>query len=829
MERERVRDIMVLKDNLYIFNLCEFSDIPLRTIIRIYDSFPNEVISSAKISELLGNTPTCNKINERLESIDYSFLSLYSLVSCGINQYIVETLKESFSSIKDISDNPNKLISYHFQDRTLNKILDFVKTKIAPTVEPKELLRSTILEELNKRDEPIKKNDLFVILTRSTTNLVVADYFEVINELAASGKIKITESGIEIKRLSIQEYFDEYRETSRNIAAVELYINGNNIQQIANLFSVTRQRVDQMIKSQVLKMPVFDNELKYKNIMTEYRLSYVVMDRLGYGDKQLASYVRLKYDLKPEKNDIDYVIDVNSDGQNLIGTDLGNYILNENELAFINNKLLKKNFRSLFCEFVVINNLFVFNSAEAIESFKRFLSINGVDIGLDEMDYPTINRKIDNIGDFLNCGSGNYYWMDPERMSEEFLEATRNFLENFYGFCSVDVFLSKNKELCEKEYITNEYQLFSVLKKLYSTEFEEDIEFIRMPTISTKGLTREEFFEGLISDLQPVSVPDFVDYVSDEYGFNKNSLYANMYSFFNKYVDKDGFLRLDIEPLDPDNPDVKIIFEILSNRKVIPLSEYTEKVKNLLPQKADYYTSKYIIKKLGYSYRNDSIYLNEFNSLYEAMLSVSEDLPIVVSESLLTRYLPEEALNTRYSLIKQEALFLKFSDTSYLNVSKRTDRNILIEYRDEIISALTPDIVYTLDDMMETVFYSRISQKYPEVTKMFEAMGYKLLVNLLQGSLKITSLDSEDPFVFGTGTLVSNKQVIKCIVRERGSIDKNELIELLNAKYGINHDYWNSFFFELGLYYNNHTNKVYISKDRCDQELQDYLNKEGLK
>ena len=829
MERERTREIMVLKDNLYIFNLCEFSDIPLRTVIRIYDYFSGEVISSTKISSLLGNTPTCNKINERLESLDYSFLSLYSLVSCGINQYIVESLKESFSSIKDISDNPNKLVAYHFQDRTLNKILDFVKTRIAPTIEPKELLRNAILDELNGREEPIKKNDLFVILVKGTNNLAVADYFDVINELASSGKIKITESGIEIRRLTLQEYLDEYRESSRNINAVELYINGKNIQEIANMFSVTRQRVDQMIKSQVAKMPIFDNEIKYKNIMSEYKLSYVVMDRLGYGDKLLASYIKLKYDVKPDKNDIDYVIDVNSDGQNLIGTDLGNYILNENDLAFINNKLLKRTFRSLFCEFVNENKMYVFNSAEAIENFKVFLTANGINIGLEEMDFPTINRKIDNIGDFLNCGSGNYYWMDLERMSENFLEATRNFLENFYGFCSVDVFLTKNKELCEKEYITNEYQLFSVLKKLYSSEFEEDIEFIRMPTISTKGLTREEFFEGLISDLQPVSVSDFVEFVCDEYGFNKNSLYANMYSFFNKYTDKDGFLRLDLESMDPNNPDVKVVLEILSNRKVIPLNEYIEKVKLRLPQKADYYTSKYIIKKFGYAYRNDSIYLNSFNSLFEAMISVAEDLPIVVSESTLTKYLPEEALNTRYSMIKQEALFLKFTDSSFLNVCKRTDRATLINYRDEIINSLTPDIVYTLDDMMDTVFYNRVSQKYTEITKMFEAMGYKLLVNLLEGSLKITSLGSEDPFVFGTGTLVSNKQVIKCIVKERGSIDKTELIELLSTKYGINHDYWNSFFFELGLYYNNHTDKVYISKDRCDQELQDYLNKEGLK
>ena len=78
-------------------------------------------------------------------------------------------------------------------------------------------------------------------------------------------------------------------------------------------------------------------------------------------------------------------------------------------------------------------------------------------------------------------------------------------------------------------------------------------------------------------------------------------------------------------------------------------------------------------------------------------------------------------------------------------------------------------------------------------------------------------------------TLVSNKQVIRFIVKEKGSIEKSDLIDLLNNKYGINHDYCNSFFFELGLYYNNNTEKVYVSKERCDQELQEYLDKEGIK
>ena len=815
----------ILDDNIYIFNLCDFSDVPLKTIVRIYEGSKGKTLDDNFIKNLLGNTPTCIKIIDKLKTVDTSFLSLYALVSCGINQYIVDSLKTTFSSIEDLSKNTKKLIHFHFQERTINKILAFVENRVKPTIEPKDLLKKIILEKLSESTNPIKKNELFLEIVKQYNSISVPDFYEVINLLISEQIIKITSNGLELKRVSLDDYFIENKD-SKNVEILRKYIEGQNINELSNIYSVTRQRVDQIIRKQISKMPIVDNELRYKELISVFKLSDVVMERLGYGDKKLARFVKTKYTLKAQKNDLDYVIEFNENGKNLIGTDLGNYILKKNNLTFVNEKLIKCDFRNLFTEFVSINNLITFNSATILEPFKAFVSSLDIDIDLDNIDIAAFNRRIDNLGDFLNCGFSNYFWLDMERISNEFLDKTRNYLENFYGFGSVEVFYNKNKDLCNEQYITNEYQLFTVMKKLYSEEFSEDIDFIRMPTISTKGLNREDFFIGLIKDLQPISISDFLAFVKDEYGFKKDTLYSNMYNFFIKFLNKDGMLTTEGEDLNPNDSDYQKVLCILGNRKVLPLDEFVTRVKNEIPNRIDFFTSRHIIKRFGYLYRNDSIYKNEYNSLSEAMISVAEDLPTAVSESCLEKYLPRSSINTRYSTIKQEAIFLKFSDQMYLNVSKRINREELLKFRDEIIESLIPDVVYTLDDYRETVMYKRICEKYKEIHKLFEAMNYSLLVDLLRGSLKITSLDSFDPFVFGKGTLVSNKQVIRFIVKEKGSIDKSDLIDLLNNKYGINHDYWNSYFFELGLYYNNNTDKVYVSKERCDQELQEYLNKE---
>ena len=80
--------------------------------------------------------------------------------------------------------------------------------------------------------------------------------------------------------------------------------------------------------------------------------------------------------------------------------------------------------------------------------------------------------------------------------------------------------------------------------------------------------------------------------------------------------------------------------------------------------------------------------------------------------------------------------------------------------------------------------------------------------------------------IFCKGDRVSNKSIIKHIVNEYGVIDKTELIYTLASKYGIDVDFSSGYILDLGLYYNTSSDKIYDSKKRSDQEIEEYLIKE---
>jgi hypothetical protein len=134
--------------------------------------------------------------------------------------------------------------------------------------------------------------------------------------------------------------------------------------------------------------------------------------------------------------------------------------------------------------------------------------------------------------------------------------------------------------------------------------------------------------------------------------------------------------------------------------------------------------------------------------------------------------------------------------------------------------------IYTIKDLYISLEFKKITALFPDVNDLIEAMNEPLFISLLQSSLKLTYLDNNYKFVFAKASNLSNKLLVMTIVKEKGSIERGELQDILLSKYGIEGNYSGSYYFDLGLYYSEYTNKVYDSKIRCEQELQNFLNLE---
>jgi predicted DNA-binding protein YlxM (UPF0122 family) len=811
-------------NKLRIYNLCDEFDLPFKTIERIYLSTKKSTLNQSDIIEALPNTPTREKILNAFSRINQKYTSLYALSTIGINFIIIDKLKETFKSLEDLLENPTLLKKYSFQVKTYEKIMDFIKSIDNENVDNKTMIINKLLFFLESALTPKSKDDLIKLIHEEVNGFSPNDFYDALNEMIHKNQIQLQSEGFVLNRLSIDEYILSNK-NDKSVQILKFYLDGLNYREIGIKFKVSRQRIEQIIKKTLEKFPVFKNEFKYFSLIKEYDLRIELLNELGFKDLTLINYLKLKYELNPKKNEIDYLYSVVKDNPKILDSESSKKILQLNKKVFINGKFLDLNFRVLFDEFIKEDNIRNFNSKIILPKFKDYLEKRLVSLDVFENSFEVLDRKILNHRSYLSCGSYNYYFFEKSFFNEEFLNKTRNYFENFYGYGSVNYFLYRNKELCHSLEIYNEYVLFSVLKTLYSEEFQNDVEFIRMPTIISKNLNIDDFIKELISELQPLSINDLLKYLSENFGLKKESIYANKSDFLSSFLDSNGLLTSNENKLINELEDTKKIIEIINHKKIIPTQSYKNIIKDLYPEKISSYTTPTFVRKIDYSFRNDCIYMKQFSSFFDACISLSKDLPMSINIQTLAHFFPLKDLDSRYSIFKQECIFLRYSDNSFLNIDKRIPREVVIKFRDELLDSIPENNIFTLEDLLDSNFYKNIIYSYTEIHNLIEAMNERILVSILQSSLKITYLESNTKFVFSKGNLISNKQIILSLVKKQGSIERNELSEVLNNKYGIDNTYPASYFIDLGLHFDSYTNKVYDSKSRADEELQYFLEK----
>ena len=157
---------------------------------------------------------------------------------------------------------------------------------------------------------------------------------------------------------SIRDYFKNIALDKAKEITFER-INGVMPIVLSQKYNLTRQRIDQLLKREIEKMPIFENEMVYLDFLSQYKLSFDILKELGYTNELLFNYIILKYQPKQNKNEIDYVIDYH-----LESTLIGSKILLNNGWCNINNEITKIDFKTIFMKCVEKYNLKVFKLDE---------------------------------------------------------------------------------------------------------------------------------------------------------------------------------------------------------------------------------------------------------------------------------------------------------------------------------------------------------------------------------------------------------------------------------------------------------------------------------
>jgi predicted DNA-binding protein YlxM (UPF0122 family) len=173
---------------------------------------------------------------------------------------------------------------------------------------------------------PKSKDDIIKLIHEEVNGFSPNDFYDALNEMIHKNQIQLQSEGFVLNRLSIDEYILSNK-NDKSVQILKFYLDGLNYREIGIKFKVSRQRIEQIIKKTLEKFPVFKNEFKYFSLIKEYDLRIELLNELGFKDLTLINYLKLKYELNPKKNEIDYLLQKATDNAEYYALRLQNYLI----------------------------------------------------------------------------------------------------------------------------------------------------------------------------------------------------------------------------------------------------------------------------------------------------------------------------------------------------------------------------------------------------------------------------------------------------------------------------------------------------------------------
>lgn len=803
------------RKNIKLLNLVEhgFSG---RTILRIIESCTDHYVTEQDLKNELGVTPTYVKMIKAFKEVDMSTYSIYCLYKFDINMIVIEKLRLKYKTLEDLSKNLNTLQDNNLQIKTEKKLIDALKDlRLNYFIN----LEEEIFREIEKFSSYPNYTLKEKILNKYTA-LKVEEFDNAVDILIGSNRIIQSVDGLKIKNNVVREYLSKSNDYRDIIVLSKL--NGETLQQIADQKNVSRERIRQIINNRIKKYPIFYNEERYYRILKAYDLTNSELELIGLNDQDLIEYIKVKYKLKPMKNSLDYIADFN-----LSSTELGQQILKNNNLVLINGDLVQSEFVQILRKYVNKRKIHSFSLNDIKEDFNLFLKFNRVN--LDDMyikteeDIKIKNRKLSNSHYFLPLGNQKFLVYRPNSLSSDFIETLDNFLSEFYGYGSIGLFFDSNIEICKKNYIDDEKELFVVAKELLRKKHGETIEFVRNPTILSSGVNKASFIENMILDMDlPCTVDSYLEYVNKVTGLKGDSVYGAFSKIINRYKNSQGLITLDNEVTDEQYNYVK---NLIGNAKCVGYSYVFNRVELKYGSNAQIILNNNNLKKIGFIKTNTSIYSDKFSSRMDAVIDAIDKFnQYIMYEKDLKKISNIEYFYYKTYDFVDTNILIKIDNDEYLNLRKRNQCDLIKQLKQDMLDILEPNEVYVLNDFVNSSTFYDLIEKNEEYKNLIFSMNSKELIKNIIISLRgIYYIEISNTLIFSKRGLSINI-LIDDILNEYGALSLYELQETLFEYYGIKKALTNSELSDMGYYCPRSSDRVYLTKEFYEKELEEYLN-----
>lgn len=726
--------------------------------------------------------------------------SVYELENYGLSKEIIDkVLIERHIKFDDINETMRE--RYHIAPARCEQILEAHKKMVEDLHITKELYKDDVYKIIkeNKNSKVITIEEMKSILKKRGYDLGKYDTF--LNELYNQNKITYENCGYRLTYPKLIDELEKLKQDEKKYDMVIKKLSGYTLEQIGNEYSVTRERVRQILAKEMKKIHHVEEEEQYAEYIENYDFKEELFCKLFNQEQYVYFFLREKYkkgETKPSE------------------------LLDDNTLTSEQIEILRREYNVIRYndENIVADTLPIIMAylkkidkrveyEEVMENYNQIIKEYSLSLEpLTEKDFRNIDSRLTRTDLILDTIGRSFRYYNCNDIEEQDIKELKEMFNIEPGIYSSELFFKDNPILMKKLDIRDEYELHNLCKKVLG-RFDEGIIYSRMPDIFIKCDNKLEFIDEQIHELAPIKLDDFVDYMYKNYGHKESSLKAYIINNFNSYINIDTLICSGQEFTEEQ-------FNIMNDK----LTEDIYSIATIKKMLTDYFNvddfkllNSLNLSKLGYRLRGNYIMKNNIISLenYLRDIILSRDYYEISPEM---RKIGSTFSSYLYKFIYDKILF-KISDEKYITIKKLNEIGINIEDIDDFIEKIEKTIpeneyfnLYTLntdfsnkllDNNFPDCFYENLIMIIPEV-KSF---------TMKNNTLFIKTNDSATREKFINSFIKDNKKYIKEI--------SNEIHNKFNIE--VEDYYIKQFINRKKFYLDSSTDCVYESREKYEEEI----------
>lgn len=791
----RAKHCLMHEGYIYISEIVDFAPSDLKKIKNMGDKTIAEILDyldSLHFVEYIETDKQSGIEQCSAKCMNYIGEYLGEICSSEIYNDILEYFKANFSDsaidIEEILDNKEIITAI----LKMPSIYNIIKNRIRETL---------TTEKWNKR-----KNDIIqeIPLGSSYSEFLYNTIDEMLND---NELVYSPEGGITLNHLSIQEYIASLEDGQIKEILIDR-LNGNTLEEIGDRFSLTRERVRQLTKKSLDKMPVLKEDY-YKQVYSEYDFGEEDF-RISFGEnKCVYTYLQLKYfsynkKRKPIKElleDTSYSIYIRKCAEKAVYKD---YIT----VGFGRVKKTRPDISDYIIKTFCAEET---SMDEFVDLYNMFLE----DYDLDNDEKLLINKRTygnrlseSNIVLWILGGKFRYYDISS-RDYTELLDVLN--LEQYINVeYSTYKFFKSYPELMDAYDIRNEYELHNLLKKILSEAQKTNIRFGKMPMIEFGQANRDEIVREFLFRYAPISVEEFAEKYEEEYGIKAITFVGTHVDCIKTYL-HDGIYRVDFPELSSTQIDCM--------KSIFTEDYYTmDRVKNIFerefPELDEEYLNSHTLYETGFTLYSGYVIRSTYSSAKQYFYEF-------FTRNEIFEYNMNCDNNTEYGIfneLKQQYEIIEFQPKTFLNIKRLNNVGIT---KQDIINYVQD--VYDFVDYGE--FFTFKSLKLKEYDHELHMLGFD--------DCFYASLISENKELFSTVKIggipvmtkghykVSFVAMIESIIDKYEKIEIYDFIYMLKNVYGISIDKYKVIetVNKSSLYYDTIAENIYINYEKYFDEI----------